>query len=108
MVHIPTEYVDMILWILEFRILKNIKALTKYQVEKYGTDVWLRMHLIQTRVKRSVLFTNVLKLVFSNSLFAHKMQRLICRLFSITTLGQYSSFAIFAQYFEKIHIRGHL
>ena len=54
MVHIPTEYVDMILWILEFRILKNIKALTKYQVDKYGTDVWLRMHLIQTRVKRSV------------------------------------------------------
>jgi hypothetical protein len=75
MVHIPTEYVDMILWILEFRILKNIKALTKYQVEKY---------------------------VFSNSLFAHKMQRLICRLLSITTLGQYSSFAIFAQYFEKV------
>jgi hypothetical protein len=23
-------------------------------VEKYGTGVWLRMHLIQTRVKRSV------------------------------------------------------
>jgi hypothetical protein len=54
MVHIPTEYVDMILWILDFRILKNIKAVTKYQVEKYGTGVWLRMHLIQTRVKRSV------------------------------------------------------
>jgi hypothetical protein len=30
------------------------------------------------------------------------MQRLICRLLSITTLGQYSSFAIFAQYFEKV------
>ena len=36
----------MILWILDFRILKNIKAVTKYQVEKYGTGVWLRMHLI--------------------------------------------------------------
>jgi hypothetical protein len=30
------------------------------------------------------------------------MQRLICRLLSITTLGQYSSFAIFARYFEKV------
>ena len=49
-----------------------------------------------------MLFTNVFMSVFSNSLFAHKMQRLICRLLSITTLGQYSSFAIFAQYFEKV------
>ena len=54
MVHIPREYVDMILWILDFTILKNLEAVTKYQVEKYGTDVWLRMHLIQTRFKRSV------------------------------------------------------